>query len=104
MGLMAMTDSKKTLTRSSRAKELSVYIGQYVAISVYGSHITVHTEEEQINQILQIVGYVIDVTDNFVHLGQTKEGFDKSVAIENILVIEVVSETIEPDDMNIEIQ
>lgn len=81
------------MAKGKRSKELSEIIGEYVRIHFKGNGPT--TEIAEIGALVQgLEGYVIDVTDNFMYIGNDlNNGYNAIIDVDNINLIEITQPT-----------
>lgn len=77
---------RSTKNKITKREELSVYEGQYVRIHL--KNISIGVDHEEVIATSEAAGYVIEVGNYFLHLGDTPHGFNRSINIIDISVIE----------------
>jgi len=76
--------------RKQRAEELRTFSGEFVELSLKTTSMA-----EAVNQDITMVsnitiGYVIEVSDFYLFLGETPEGFNSAIEIEEISRIQMI--------------
>ena len=74
-------------------KTLKQYLGEYVAVYLKNPIIIgVDSKSGQSMVSAALGGYVIDIDDHFIHLGDSEEEISRSIVLSELTVIEVKDE------------
>jgi len=88
-------------TENNKSEELNDYLGEYVKVYLRSMNIVEgNVMEQNVGIMTHFVGYVIDITPNYIHLGDTPDEMSRSIDLTEVGAVEAVAVD---DDDNMEI-
>lgn len=94
---------KTNTVKGSRVKELQALIGEYVKLQLKDIKMYESIPELQmVGFAPEVAGYIVDVTDNFVYLGENStEDFDTIIDVDFFAIIQICEPKEEmPEELN----
>lgn len=91
------------LERKQRAKELEAFLGEYVTIPLKNINLmgpeSLADSLEGLLTSSAVEGYVIDISENYIYLGETPDGFDTAISIDEIGLIKGIDNV--PEELKV---
>ena len=95
------------IQRKKRARYLEYFLGDYVSIQLKNMTIVEGLDNETISINNSITGYVTDVNDYYIYLGDKLEEYHTAIEIDEVGIIKIIEvippelQVVVPEDKNV---